>query len=96
MGMDKKPKNFPFFTLIIIYLCKQAGHRVDEILILQWAWPTAAVVVTTLKVVFARAVVIIQISRALDKDDVVRSTCYGVQALGSAKKETTGLKKEGK
>ncbi len=84
------------FKLIIIYLCEQARHRVDEILILQWARSTTAVVTSTLKVVFARAVVIIQISRALDKDDVVRSTCYGVQALGSAEKETTGLTKERK
>jgi hypothetical protein len=49
-----------------------------------------------LKVVFARAVVIVQISRAFDKDDVVRSTCYGVQTLGSTEKDKTGLKKRGK
>ena len=58
----------------------------DEILILEGAWPTAAA--AALLVIPTDVVgVIIQISRALHQDDIVRPTCYWVEASGSASKK---------
>ena len=72
----------------LFYLGKKMRNGADEILILEGAWPTAAATATALVVIPIDVVgVIIQISRALHQDDIVRPACNGVEASWSTRKK---------